>query len=698
MTKIISLPHDFIHDTTIPNKVKKFICCLHFHEPNKSFSSTEKKVWERLRLTYNQFFKANKWCQQNNYSHFIGKGPNKEREYTFSFVPLARSPLFLLFFSDLFTLPFEAQTLFAHIFKLCYEENDYKIAYTNKYFEAIFTTTRRPIEYYFSLLFKEKLIVKLPESQKMSVRRETETPKVYEKVFVEHRIITLSPYYLDLRKEKYSHFYIQSLTPDPHNKEEKNKNPLPLSQKITEIYNSPFAQWSVKCSEFIDKALPVYEELFPEKEKSPYTRVLFLFPILEEYFKDHNTIPSLVKTFKNSLTLEEMHRLSPKRLEGKIFDMLAEVEIDENKLFSRPFSLRRTLILPLKWAASCVRKIYETLQKKVQPFTSGVLTKGLHKIREKIREYILKRYPHLRKDYKIRDHYLETAMVFGVFYTLFSISDSLRDQLINILNKTFIPKESPLPLQGERLAHFYLSRIFAHFQTSLTLPMIRFLIEGDFTLFPKYDDDMLISPLLLCIYNSCRFLKNKVYREIDYQRRVRSLMWRELSARSSEKRYFYNVKDPAPYLMEYSKNPHSSEELGKKIYFRGCHPLWKTEQLEYPDIYVQEDLSELENSFPHNAGDEVKDQVKNLYLTEKIGMLYNLSHWAKTTYTSLLTRKEFIHRELYIKRREAFYQAAVSQPQKFSFSKENEMLYTTLTHASIVSLEDNEWWKEVFNL
>ena len=595
-------------------------------------------------------------------------------------------------------MPFEAQILFSHIFKLCQEENGFKIAYTNKYFEAIFKTTRRPIEYYFSLLFKEKLIVKLPDSQKMSLRRETETPKVYEKVFVEHRIITLSPYFLDLRKEKYSHFYIQSFTVPPETTEKKDPKELPLSQKITQIYNSPFAQWSVKCSEFIERGVVLYEVLFKEMERSPYTRVLFLFPLLEEYFKEHPLIPSLLKNFKNSLTLEEMNRLSPKRLEGRIFDMLAEVEIDENKLFSRPFSLGRTLPIPLKWAASCVKKIYENLQQKVQPFTSGFLTKGLHKIREKLREYILRRYTHLSKDYKIRENYLETAMIFGVFYTLFSISDSLRDQLISILNKTFIPKESPLPLQGERLAHFYLSRIVTHFQTSLTMPMIRFLGEGDFKLFPKYDDEMLTSPLLLCMYNSCRFLKNKVYKGIDYQRKIRSLMWQEFAPPSSNKRYFYNVKDPTPYLMEYSKNPHSSEELGKKIYFRGCHPLWKTEQLEYPDIYVQEDLSELDNAFPHNAVEEVKDQVKNLYLTEKIGMLYNLSHWAKTTYTSLLTRKEFIHRELYIKRREAFYQAAVSQPQKFSFSKDNEMLYTTLTHASIVSLEDNEWWKEVFNL
>ena len=150
MTKIISLPQEFVQESTIPTRVKKFLCAINFHDPSSPSLLGVKRVWEILHISYTQFFQANKWCQQNNHSYFFSSGAKKVRTYHLHFVPLIKSPHFLLFFSDLFALPFEAQILFAHIFKLCHEENNYKIAYTNKYFESIFNTSRRPIEYYFS--------------------------------------------------------------------------------------------------------------------------------------------------------------------------------------------------------------------------------------------------------------------------------------------------------------------------------------------------------------------------------------------------------------------------------------------------------------------------------------------------------------------------------------------------------------------
>ena len=374
--------------------------------------------------------------------------------------------------------------------------------------------------------------------------------------------------------------------------------------------------------------------------------------------------------------------------------MLAQVEMDENKLFRKPLSFS---LLPITWCVCRVKKIYSQLQQKPQYEFSHSLIGGMKKIRKKLRAYILKRYPHLRRSYAIRTHYIESCMVFGVFYTLLSISRTLLNQLTNIWERTPIPKTPPLPLMGEELSNYYLSKIVNHFQTSLTLPMRTFLIHGDFKLFPK-DPNQNSSPVALSLHYSCRFYKNKVYKDITYKRQLRAPMWQEFTQQSPDKRYFYNVNDPTPYLLEYNKNPQSQDEIGEKIYFRGCHPFWKREQLEYPPIYLHEDLTQIEQTFQSDAYFEVKEYVKNLYLTKKIGLVYNLTHWAKATYDSVSNSKEFIHRNLYKKRREAFIKATIQQPEKFSFSKESEMLYCTLTHASIVSLEDDEWWKEFFNL
>ena len=693
MTKIISLPQEFVHDINIPSRVKKFICSINFHDPSSTFSSEVKRVWDLLHISYTQFFQANKWCQENNHSYFLSKGAKKLRSYKLNFIPLIRSPHFLLFFSDLFSLPFESQILFAHIFKLCNEENNYKIAYTNKYFESIFNTSRRPIEYHFSLLFKKNVIIKDPASETTTLRVETDEPNVYETVFFKQRIITLSPYFLDLRKNKYPEFYLQSFSREPQNPSEIIEKKT-ATKHFKELCPTPFAQWTAKAVEFIDKALPIYVKNFNEKADLSMTRVVFLLPILQTYFKDHLLIPKILKNFIDSLTVEEINRLSPKRLEGKIFDLLAEVEMDENKLFSAPLEFP---LLSLTQCIKKVEKIYSQIQIKPHYQSSLSISNGMKKIRAKLRPYILKRYPHLKKNYSVRYSHLESCMVLGVFYTLFSISNTLISQLKEIWEKTGVPKTSPIPLEGEDLAHFYLSKIVKHFQTSLTLPMRTFLIEGDFKLFPV-TSKMNYSPLSLSIYYSCRFFKNKVYKDINYHRKLRAHMWQEFTQQSPDKRYFFNVNDPTPYLIEYNKNPHSEDEVGEKIYFRGCHPFWKKEHLEYPQVYVDDDLSQLEKSFPRESVYEVKEYIKNLYLTEKIGTLYNLSHWAKTTYDSVSTSNEFIHRTLYKKRRDAFIQAALKQPERFSFSKQNEMLYCTLTHASIVSIENNEWWKEFFNL
>lgn len=689
MTKIIALPQEFVHDKNIPSRVKRFLSAIHFHSAASTFSSAVKRVWELLPLSYPQFFQANKWCQQNNYSYFSSSGAKKARSYTLHFIPFVHSPHFLLFFSDLLALPFTAQILFAHIFKLCQEENNYKIAYTNKYFESIFTLSRRPIEYYFSILFKKNVIIKDPASDTTSLRVETDVPNVYEKIFVKQRIITLSPYFLDLRKEKYSHFYVQSLSraPQQEAREKKTKTQQDKSPP-------PFVQWTLKAVELIDKALPIYFKSFKEKRDISLTRVVFLLPILEGYFREDPIVSKHLKIFIDSLTIEEMQRLSPKRLEAKIFDMLAEVEREENKLFSRPLALNA---LSIKWCVCRVKQIYSQLQKKPQYSSSHSLFQGMKKIRTKLRVYILKRYPHLRKDYRIREHYFECCMVFGVFYTLFSISNTLLHQLIALWEKTVVPKSSPLPLAGEELSHFYLSKILKYFQTSLTLPMRTFLSHGDFNLFPDQPEENL-APVVRCVYYSCRFFKNKVYKRIYFQRQKRAQMWKEFTDDSPDKRYFYNVNEPTPYLLEYNKNPHSDEEVGEKIYFRGCHPFWKREHLDYPEVYMEEDLLEIEEACPIESIYEVKEEVKNLYLTQKIGLLYNLSHWAKITYDSVSTSKEFIHRRLYKKRRDAFIQAVLKRPDQFSFSKENEMLYCTFSHASIVSLDDNDWWKKNFNL
>ena len=192
-------------------------------------------------------------------------------------------------------------------------------------------------------------------------------------------------------------------------------------------------------------------------------------------------IKKRLTSFIDSLTVEEIHRLSPKRFEGKIFDMLAEIEIDENKLFSKPLKIST---LSLKRCVERVEKIYSQLQQKPKYHSSLSIFAGMKKIRKYLRHAILQKYLHLKKSYSVRFNYLEASIVFGVFYTLFSMSPTLIEQLKEIWEKTVIPKSTSLPLEGEELADFYLSKIVKYFQTSLTLPIRTFLTEGDFKLFP----------------------------------------------------------------------------------------------------------------------------------------------------------------------------------------------------------------------